>query len=167
MYFLAKLVKALNSDASPWQLAIGIMFGMIVGLTPFWRLHNIVILFVVLFFKVNIGTFLLALALFSTLAFVLDPTMVSMGEAILTADGLNAFWTALYNTDIGQLSQLFHTLTLGSLVVSLVLCPVVLFASKFLIVKYRVHIMAYFEKLKIVQFLKSSRLYDLYQKLED
>lgn len=36
MQLLAKLLKALNSDDSPWQLAFGVMLGMIMGLTPFW-----------------------------------------------------------------------------------------------------------------------------------
>ena len=142
------------------------MFGMIVGLTPFWRLHNILILFIVLFFRVNIGTFLLSFSAFGVLAFALDPTMVSVGEAVLTSEGLQSTWISLYNTDLGQLSQFFHTLTMGSLLVSIVLCPVVLIASKILIVRYREHIMAWIEQLKIVQFLKGTRLFDIYQKLE-
>lgn len=166
MYFIAKLFKALNSDASPWQLALGIMFGMVVGLTPFWRLHNILILFVVLFFRVNIGTFLLSLTAFGILAFVLDPAMVWVGEAVLTAESLKGLWTSVYNTDLGQVSQFFHTLTMGSLVVSALFCPVVLLLSKWLVVKYREHIMAWVEQLKIVQFLKGTRVFEIYQKLE-
>ena len=47
MQLLAKLLKALNSDDSPWQLAFGVMLGMIMGLTPFLGLHSIIILFIV------------------------------------------------------------------------------------------------------------------------
>ena len=59
MQLLAKLLKALNSDDSPWQLAFGVMLGMIMGLTPFWGLHSLLILFIVLFLRVNLSTCLL------------------------------------------------------------------------------------------------------------
>lgn len=163
MIFLTKLLKALSSDASPWQLAFGIMFGMIIGLTPVFRLHNLLILFIVLFFRVNLTTFLVSFTLFSGIAYILDPGMLSLGESLLTNPDLQSTWTVLYNTSIGQLSQFFHTLTLGSLVLSIILAPLVLVASKVLIVQYRQRIMAWVNKLKIVQFLKSSRLFQLYQ----
>ena len=82
MVFIAKLLKALSSDASPWQLALGIMFGMLVGLTPLLRLHNLIVLFIVLFFRVNLSTFLIALSLFSGLAYLLDPAMITIGESL-------------------------------------------------------------------------------------
>ncbi len=165
MVFIAKLLKALSSDASPWQLALGIMFGMLVGLTPLLRLHNLIVLFIVLFFRVNLSTFLIALSLFSGLAYLLDPAMISIGESLLTQDSLQSFWTALYNSDIGLLSQFFHTQTLGSFVLSVLLCPIVLITSKILIVQYRERLMAYIEKLKIVAFLKGTKLYQLFKTL--
>ncbi|WDE13677.1 TIGR03546 family protein [Thalassomonas haliotis] len=165
MLLLAKLLKALSSDASPWQLALGIMFGMIFGLTPLLGLHNLLILFIVLFFRINLSTFLLAFPLFSGLGYVLAPLMSKMGESLLTLEGLNSIWTALYNTGFGRLSQFFHTLTLGSLITAIVLAPVVLIISKILIIQYREKLMAHIEKFKIIQLLKSSKLYRLYQGL--
>lgn len=162
MVFLAKLLKALSSDASPWQLAFGIMLGMMVGLTPIWRLHNLIILFVVLFMRVNLSTFLVSLTLFSGLAYLFDPMMINIGESLLTNPDLQASWTSLYNTNLGQLSQFFHTLTLGSLVISLIFAPVLLLLSKFLIVQYRERFMVWANKLKLVQFLKGSRVFQLY-----
>jgi uncharacterized protein (TIGR03546 family) len=160
--FLAKLLKALSSEASPWQLAFGIMLGMILGLTPIWRLHNVLILFVVLFLRVNLTTFLVSLTLFSGIAYLLDPMMINVGESLLTHPDLQASWTSLYNTNLGQLSQFFHTLTLGSLVISLIFAPVLLLLSKFLIVQYRERFMVWTNKLKLVQFLKGSRIFQLY-----
>ena len=167
MVFIAKLLKALNSDASPWQLAFGIMFGMLVGLTPLLRLHNLLILFIVLFFRVNLSTFLISLTLFSSIAYFLDPAMITAGETLLSNPDLQHLWTGLYNTGVGQLSQFFHTLTLGSLVVSVLLAPAVLIISKILIVQYRKTLMVYIEKLKIIQFLKGSKLYQVYKSLGD
>lgn len=165
MLILAKLLKALHSDAGPWQLAFGIMLGMMMGLTPFYRLHNILILFIVLFFRVNLATFLLSFGVFSILAFLLDPLMMGIGEALLVNEGLSGLWTALYNTGIGRLSQFYNTLTIGSLLFSILLAPFVLFASKILIIQYRKRFLAWIEKLKVIQFIKGSRVYQIFQGL--
>ena len=165
MGLLARLFKALNSDASPWQLAFGIMFGMIMGLTPFLGLHSLLLLFAVLFFRINLSTFILAWGLFSAVSYPLSSTMVDIGESLLSNASLVDVWTLLYNTNIGQLTQFYHTLTLGSLVLSLILSPVILVVSKILIVQYRERLMIWVNKLKIIQFIKGSTLYQLYQAL--
>jgi len=162
---LAKLFKALNSDASPWQLAFGIMFGMIMGLTPLLGLHSLLILFGVLFFRINLSTFILSWGVFSAISYLLSATMVGIGESLLSNPNLVATWTLLYNTSIGQLTQFYHTLTLGSLVLSLILSPFILVVSKILIVQYRERLMVWVNKLKIIQFIKGSTLYQLYQAL--
>ncbi|WP_158768531.1 DUF2062 domain-containing protein [Paraglaciecola sp. L1A13] len=165
MQLLAKLLKALNSDDSPWQLAFGVMLGMIMGLTPFLGLHSVFILFIVLFLRVNLSTFLLAYALFSGFTLLLNPMMADIGESLLTSPGLTGLWTSLYNSTFGQLTQFYHTLTLGSLLFSLILAPFILILSKVLVVQYRVRFMQWINKLKIVQFLKGSRIYQIYQTL--
>lgn len=156
---IAKFLKVLASEASPWQIAFAIMFGMIMGLTPVFRLHNLIILFVVLFFRINLASFLVAFTLFSGLAYLFDPLMVGVGESLLTAAGWQATWQGLYNTGIGRLSMFNHTLTLGSLVVSLVLAPVVLFLSKVLVVQYRAKVLERINKLQVVRVLKASTLF--------
>lgn len=165
MGLLAKLLKALHSDAGPWQLAFGIMLGMMMGLTPLFRFHNLIILFIVLFFRVNLTTFLLGFAVFSLLAFALDPLMIGVGESLLSSQGLQAMWTAFYNTGLGRVSQFYNSLTIGSLVVTSLLAPVVLVLSKYLVVQYRQRFLAWAEKLWIVQVVKGSTVYQLYQKL--
>lgn len=165
MIILAKLLKALHSDAGPWQLAFGIMFGMMMGLTPFFRFHNLLILFIVLFFRVNLATFLLSFGLFSVLAFALDPVMIGVGESILLNESLQGLWTALYNTGLGRISQFYNTLTFGSFFVSLLFAPVLLFISKILVVQYRQRFLVWVEKLWIIQLVKGSKVYQIYQGL--
>lgn len=166
MGLLAKLFKALNSDASPWQLAFGIMFGMLMGLTPWLGAHSLLILFSVLFLRVNLSIFILSWLFFSGLSFPLSSVMADIGESLLlNNEGLNGTWTYLYSTYIGQLSQFYHTLTLGSLVLGLLLSPPILVLSKVLIVQYRERLMGWVNKLKIVKFIKGSNIYRLYQAL--
>lgn len=166
VFVLAKLIKALHSDAGPWSLAFGIMLGMIFGLTPLVNLHNLLVLFLVLFLRVNIATFLLSWGVFSVLAIMLDPIMNSMGEAILTHQGLQDTWTSLYNTSVGKMSQFYNTLTMGSITLSLILSPLVVLLSKLLIIRYREHLLARIERWKIIEVLKGSRVYQIYQRME-
>lgn len=165
MYYLAKLLKALHSDASPWQLAFGIAFGMLIGLTPMMRLHNLVLLFIVLLFRVNLATFLLSFALFSIVGLLLDPLFAHWGASMLSASGMQQTWTALYNTTLGQLSQFFHSGTLGSAVGGLIAFVPLLLLSKWMVVRYRESFMAWVEKTYLIQMLKGSRVYQLYQSM--
>lgn len=165
MYFIAKLLKALHSDSGPWSLAFGIALGMLAGLTPVDRLHMLLVLFIVLFLRVNLSTFLLAWGLFSILAFALDPLMIAIGDGLLSDPTLTATWTAFYATSIGRLSQFYHSLTLGSLVLSLALFVPVLLIARVLVMQYRQRFLAWVEKWHVIQVIKSSRLYQVYQSL--
>lgn len=163
MFVLAKLLKALHSDAGPWSLAFGIMLGMVFGLTPLLNLHNLLVLFVALFFRVNLSTFFLSWGVFSLLALMLDPLMNNLGETILTGQSLQGVWTWLYNTELGRLSQFYNTLTMGSLVVSFIAAPFILAISRLLVIQYRVLFLAKIERWKVIEVLKGSRVYQIYQ----
>jgi uncharacterized protein (TIGR03546 family) len=165
MGLLVKLFKALNSDSSPWQLAFGFALGMVMGLSPMLGLHTLILLFAVLFFRVNLSSFLVGWAVFSILAVPLGILMALIGESLLTTQSLLPLWTMLYSNTFGQLTQFYHTLTLGSLVLSLLLFPVLLYVSKYLVVQYRVKVMAWVNKIKLVQFIKGTNFYRLYQAL--
>jgi uncharacterized protein (TIGR03546 family) len=160
---IAKLLKALNSDASPWQLAWGFTLGMIMGLTPMLGLHSLILLFVALFFRINLSAFLVAWALFSLLALALGSFMAGVGETLLSSASLVPMWTQFYSTTFGQLTQFYHTLTLGSLIVAILFSPLLLVASKFLVLQYRGKVMVWVNKIKLVQFIKGSNFYRLYQ----
>ena len=62
--FLSKLFKALRSGDSPGQLAGGFALGMIIGLTPLWSLHNLLVVILIIIIKVNIS---MAPVIFETL----------------------------------------------------------------------------------------------------
>lgn len=160
---LVKLLKALNSDASPWQLACGFTLGMIMGLTPLFGLHSLILLFVVLFFRVNLSAFILAWGLFAIVALPLDYLMATLGELLLTQESLIPIWTKMYSTTFGQLTQFYHTLTLGSLLFALIFSPFLLIASKYFIIKYREKFMLWINKIKLVQFIKGTHFYRIYQ----
>ncbi len=159
---LAKLFHALNSDSSIRQIALAIVLGFVVGLSPLLTLHNIVIIFITLLIRVHLGSFILAVGFFSGLSYLLSPLIVHVGEYLLTNAALIEIFTTLYQTTLFKLAHWHHTYVLGAFVVGISLSVPLYFISKFIIGKYRVHIMAFFAKFKIVQALKASKFYRLY-----
>ena len=160
---VAKILKVLNSESEPGQISLALCFALIAGLTPFLSLHNFVIIFLVLILRVNLSTFLLCLAVFSGAAYLLDPLFHRIGLALLTADSLQGFWTALYNSTIFRLSRFNNSVLMGSLFFSL-LCFVPLYlAANWGIRQYRANILAWVRKSRIMKAFTASKFYSIYQ----
>ncbi|MGJ8693820.1 MAG: TIGR03546 family protein [Thalassotalea sp.] len=159
---LVKLFTALNSDSSPKQISVALMLGMIAGFSPLFCLHNFVIFFLVLFIRVHLGSFLLALGFFSGVGYLLSPLFVSVGEAVLTAESLQGLFTSLYQLNLFKLAHWHHTFTLGALISGLILAIPGYFIANMLVLKYRQHIKSFFEKFRVVKALKASKFYRLY-----
>jgi uncharacterized protein (TIGR03546 family) len=160
---IAKLIKVLNSDAAPGQIGAAVGFSMIAGFTPFWSLHNLLVLFLVLVLRVNLSAFLLGLAVFSGLAFGLDPLFDKLGLWVLTSDSLNGLWTAMYNRTLWRVERFNNTVVMGSLLASLVLFFPLLLLSNLLIRQYRATVMAWVQRSRILQAIKASRFYGYYK----
>src|SRR4030042_405892 len=98
---IISLIRMLHSETDPRQISLGFALGMIPGLTPFMSLHNILVLLILLFVRANIGAAMLSWAVFSILAFALDPLFHRFGLFLLTDVGaLQGLWTALYNAPL-------------------------------------------------------------------
>jgi uncharacterized protein (TIGR03546 family) len=164
---VAKIFKTLNSETEPFQISLALCLAMIAGLTPLWNLHNLIVLLLVLILRVNLTTFILAWLGFSGIAYLLDPVLHAFGFHILTADALRGVWTSLYNSTLWRLSNYNNTLLMGSLIMSLGLFVPLFFLSNIFIRKYREHILAWVMKSRIVQALKASKFYGIYQSVSD
>jgi uncharacterized protein (TIGR03546 family) len=66
---------------------------MVAGLTPFFGIHNLAVFFLVLVLRVNLSAFLLGTALFSALAYGLDPVFHVIGLKLLTWEAMRGVWT--------------------------------------------------------------------------
>jgi uncharacterized protein (TIGR03546 family) len=162
---LAKLLKALNSEASPSQISLAFVLGMIIGFTPLWSVHNILVIFLALVIRLNLTGFLLAFGVFSGLAYLLDPLFIKVGESLLTNQDLIATWKSLYVSDFWRVTKFNNTLVLGSLVVSLLAAAPVFLIFNLLIRQYREKIFAAVQKSKIMHMLKANKLYKIYNAL--
>lgn len=160
---LASLLKVLNSETAPGQISLAFCLAMIAGFTPFWSLHNLIVLLLVLVIRVNLSAFLLGLAFFSGLAFLLDSLFHRIGLAVLTAGPLEGLWTSLYNSTLWRLERFNNSIVMGSLTASLLLCVPLYPAMNWAIRKYRDHVMQWVLRTRVMQAFTASRFYSLYQ----
>jgi len=160
---IAKLLKVLNSESDPSQISLAFCLAMVLGLTPFYSLHNILILFLVLVLRVNLSAFILGWAFFSGVAYLLDPLFNRLGLWLLTLGSLQGLWTSLYNTNVFRLEKFYNSVVMGSLFFSIVLFIPLYSASNIGIRRYRDHVLAWIEKTRVMKLLKASKLYHMYQ----
>ena len=163
MFTLKKIWNALNHAGKPWQIALAIALGMLVGFTPILSIHNIIVLFIVLIFNIHLTVFLLAISFFGTLGLILDPLFASIGKAVLTSSSLENLFTSWFNNPFGHLTYFNNTITMGSLLVSLVLLLLVYKISSLLLVKYRTVIAV---KIKNIPILNKIAFFEKEQESE-
>lgn len=162
---LAKLLKALNAETSPWQISLAAVLGMIMGFTPLASAHNLLVLLLAFILRINFSTFLLSFGFFTGFAYLLDPFFIRIGESLLLDPSLKEMWTVLYNNDVWRVTHFNNTLTLGSFVVSILFSLPLFFLGRWLIIEYRAHVLAWVRKTRLVQMLKTSELFRVYQGL--
>ena len=110
LQFIGKLITILHSGASPGQISGGFILGMIIGLTPFWSLHNLVVLIIIIILNVNIAISIASFALFSLFAYLLDPLFHSFGYFLLVdLSFMQGIYTTLYNIQPVALSHFNNT----------------------------------------------------------
>lgn len=160
---LARLLRVLNSETEPGQISLGFCFASVAGLTPLVSLHNVLVLLLVLVLRVNLSAFLLGLAVFSGLAYLLDPLFHRLGLALLTAGALQDLWTSLYNSTVWRLERFNNSIVMGSLVFSLVAFAPLYLLSNALIRRYRAHVLAWVQRTHLMQMFKATKLYHAYR----
>ena len=160
--WLQSLVKALNSDGTPGQVAAGIALGAALGLTPIANVHNVVIVLVALVLNVSLAGFSLGWTVFVPAGFLLDPVFDAIGRALLGAPGLTGFWTTLANLPLVPYTNFNNTIVLGSLVFWVVAWLPIWFAARWAIVKYRATLYQRLETTRFFKAVKASSLARVY-----
>lgn len=158
---LAKILKVLNSEASPWQIGWAIALGLFVGILPFGLLTLLIVLIVCLL-TVNLSTFIVVWGLTEGLMLLFADPLERLTWQYAQNEQLLQL---LANTETLQLLHLHHTLTLGAFLLGALLLLPVAWLAKVLVLQYRSRIMTSVQKWKIMQMLKASKLYGLYEKM--
>ena len=161
---LQQLVKTLNSDGTPGQIAAGMALGAVLGLTPLISLHNLVILGAIMVLNVSFPGAMLGWALAVPVGFVLDPVFDVIGRRLLLeTPALTPLWTRLYNLPVAPLTNFNDTIVLGSLVSWVVLALPVYFLARWGVGRYRAALYPRLAQSRVFQAVTASKLYNVYR----
>lgn len=164
---LFQMIKLLNSETGAVPLAAGVACGFVLGMTPVFSLQTLLIFLVIFFFRVQMGAAFASAFFFKFIAFALDPLFHSVGEWFLSIEGLEGFFTALYNMPLVPYTRFYNTIVMGSAVLSLVLSPLVFYFALKLIRKYQAAIVARFKDTRIWKVIQASTFYRWYHKYSE
>lgn len=161
------LLKVLNSDTGENQIAAGIACGMVLGLAPMFSLQTVLIIFILFFFRIQIGAALSSSFFFALIAWPLDSFFDLIGRKVLEMDGLHSLLTTMYHMPIIPFTKFYNSIVMGAGVISLLLAPVVFFVIRMLIQKYREKILVKIQATKAWKALKATSLYKWYAKYDE
>jgi len=163
---LSKIIKILESAASPAQLAWGFVLGMFVGFIPGWNLLSLIFVVLIIILNVNIAFALFSYGIFTAFAYLLDGVFHKIGVFLLMdSSALTGFWTALYTAPVVPYTKFYNTVVLGSFLGALLLTVPMFFAAKYFVILYRTQLSVRIKKWKIVKVLGSSKLVEMYKKI--
>ena len=127
---IAKLLKALNSDDNPSQIALAVVFAAFIGITPLASPHNIIILLIALVIRIHLPMFFLSVGLFTLVAYLIDPISHLIGLQMLQAETLQGLWHRLYNISFWRFMAFNNSLVLGGFTLSVLLSPLLFFSAR-------------------------------------
>ena len=156
---IAKFLKVLNSETEPGQISLALSLAMILGLTPLMSLHNLVVILLMLVVRVNLSACILGWLFFSGFAYILDPLFNLIGLAVLTSKGLEGLWASLYAITIFRLAKFNNSIVIGSFFFSLVFFIPLYLISNQGIRKYRVYVLEWVKKTRLMKAFKANKLY--------
>lgn len=167
MFALIKLIQslfgALHSEGTPGQLALGIVLGSFLGLTPLFNLHNAFIFAALVLLNVSFAGGMLGWALFVPIGFLLDPLFDWIGHSLLLAPSLRGLWTSLYNMPIVPLTNFNNTIVLGSVVFAFLLAVPLFYGTRVGVARYRATIGERVRQSKWYRALTASKVYNVYK----
>lgn len=154
------LIKALQSNVSPGEIAAGAAMGVFFGFTPMNRTHVIFLVLAFFLFRINRAACVLTIPLYK-LAYYLGVVNLADGLGnylLLRADFLTPFWTWITNAPVLAYLELNHTLVLGGLIISLLLSLPVYVLCVQLVLEYRARLRTKMANWKVVQWAQKLTL---------
>ena len=149
--YIVKLLKALNTNSHPGEIAHAVSIGVLLGFMPkdnaLWYLLFVLFLFV----HVHKGAFLLSILAASLLARLFDPLFDAIGYAVLTFSPLEPVYAALLDIPFVAFTKFNNTVVAGAVVSSLILYIPVYILTRILIKSWRTHLAPALARSKFMQ----------------
>ncbi len=162
---IQQLIKALNSDGTPGQVAAGIALGAVLGLTPLMNVHNLVLFGLALILNVSMPGVFLGWMVFVPVGFALDPLFNALGSWLLASAALRPLWTWMYNVPAMPFTNFNNTVVLGSFVFWVVAFVPLFFLARWGVDRYRARVYERLKKMRFFQAVTASGWYSTYKTL--
>lgn len=156
--YIIKLLKALNSNRHPGEIAHAVCCGLILGFLPKTNLTWYIITFLFLFLRINKGTLTLLTLAFSFLAPVFDSVFDKLGYAVLMWEPVASFMASALEFPGFHFLKLNNTIVMGALVSSIALYLPVYGFSRLFIFVWRKYLVPALRKTKAVQLISKMKL---------
>ena len=149
--YIVKLLKALNTNSHPGEIAHAVSIGVLLGFMPknnaLWYLLFVFFLFV----RVHKGALLLTVLAASLLARLFDPLFDAIGYAVLTFSPLEPVYAALLDIPFVAFTKFNNTVVAGAVVSGLILYIPVYILMRILIKSWRTHLAPALARSKFMQ----------------
>ena len=149
--YIVKLLKSLNTNSHPGEIAHAVAIGMLLGFMPktnvLWYLLFVFFLFV----RVNKGAFLLTMPVASLLTRFFDPLFDSIGYVVLTFSPLKPVYAALLDIPFVAFTKFNNTIVAGSITFSLILYIPVYIVIRIFTKSWRMHLAPTLARSKLMQ----------------
>jgi uncharacterized protein (TIGR03546 family) len=138
LIWIRKTYKALSADASPSAIAFAVLFGLTLGLVPFWSGLGLSLIGCILVFRVQVSSALLALGIAKGLSLAgLSALFVPLGELLLEPASLHGFWTRALNLPVVAWLDLDRHAVTGGAFLGLALGLILFVPVRKLVIGYR------------------------------
>ncbi|HMA69167.1 MAG TPA: TIGR03546 family protein [Candidatus Mcinerneyibacterium sp.] len=138
--WIVKILKAINSNKMPNEIAAGIAMGFLLAMMPVKNLFWITIFIITLFLKINLSMQLVSIAVLKTFIFILDPIINRIGLFLLNIKFLEPVFNFLYNMPLMPFTNYNNSIVMGSFLFGVILWYPVYRLSIAGVIKYRLNV---------------------------
>ncbi|MFI3257774.1 MAG: TIGR03546 family protein [Spirochaetales bacterium] len=168
--YIVRLLKTLNGNGHPGEIAHATSCGLLLGFLPKDNLLWYVIFLLFLFLRINKGAFFLFILLGSFLTMFFDPLFDSIGYTVLKIPDIAPFMASFLNIPFMAFTKLNNSVVVGSLLCALAVYIPLYFFSRGFVYIWRKTLSPMLSNNKLVKWFFRvplvQRLYNAYVKLE-
>lgn len=150
---LINLLKAINSNSHPGEIAHAVCLAVFIGFMPKTNALWYILTVLFLFMRINKPSFVLLSVVFSLLAPLADPLFDEIGYTILTLPKLEPFFSTLLNIPFVNFTKINNTIVAGSLAFAVVIYIPLYWIMRGFIKLWRTTLSPAIRKTKLIKFL--------------
>ncbi|MCR5290379.1 MAG: TIGR03546 family protein [Treponema sp.] len=118
--YIVKLIKSLNANSNPGEIAHAVSIGILLGLMPKNNLLWYILFVFFLFVRINKGCYFIFMIIASLIAPVFDGIFDTIGYSILTLNALQPTFGMLLDIPFVGFTKFNNTIVTGSLCIGLI-----------------------------------------------